>query len=89
MRILRKENTPFESYSIFEVNCIDICPVFEAGNPIPISLFLEFDAESVAEYPMDGTEETFQDAMTAYNTIIKTLSITGYCNMSDFGAEIL
>lgn len=89
MRILKEEDYPFKSLSLIEVNSIDISPVYEIGNPIPVSLFLEFDGESVAEYPMNGTEETFKDAMTAYNTIIKTLSITGYCNMSDFGAEIL
>lgn len=90
MRILNEDcYEEVKTLSIIEVNNIDICPVYEAGNPIPISLFLEFDGESVAEYPMDGTEETFRDAITSYNTLMKTLLVTGYCSLTDFGAEIL
>lgn len=90
MRILREDTIDtYKTLSIMEVNEIDITPVYNVGNPIPIAVFLEFDGENVAEYPMDGTEETFRDAITSYNTLMKTLLITGYCSLTDFGAEIL
>lgn len=90
MRILFEDNEPIKTVSIREVNEIDLCPVWQAGgSDVPISVFLEFDGESIAEYPMDGTMDTFNDAVTAYNTIMKALLITGYCSITDFGAELL